>query len=137
MNSFSQCLTLAATLLLPVAGVTAGDATRTVPVHFSKGSNSASLSGSFAGYDAVHYTLAARAGQRMTVKAIGNGNVNFNVFAPGFVEGESTAIGAGSAEEPWSDQLPVTGTYTVQLYQMRATARRRQSVNYQVVVTIK
>ncbi len=133
MRSLARYLALA----LLVSGLAmAADKVTKVPVHFAKGASSASLKGSFSGYDTVEYTVGARAGQTMTVAVTGSNNANFNVFAPGDVPGQSTAIGRGAVGDNWSDSLPANGTYTVQVYQMRASARRGSAVPYSIRIGI-
>lgn len=115
----------------------AADTVTTVPVHFTKGASSTAVKGSFKGYDTVLYTLSAKAGQHMKVGITGSSNANFNLFAPGDKPGESTALGAGSVGQDWSGALPASGTYSVQVYQMRASARRGETVNYSIHFAIE
>jgi hypothetical protein len=126
-------------LLSLVASAVAVGATKvsTVPVQFTPGANSAKLHGSFSGYDSVNYVLSAKAGQQMTIKIEGSSNANFNVFAPGDQPGKSTALGSGYPGSDWSGTLPSSGKYTVQVYQMRASARRGEKVPHDVTFLIK
>lgn len=114
----------------------AADKVATVPVQFAKGASSATMKGSFAGYDSVQYTLSARAGQTMTVKIAGSGNANFNVFSPGSQPGQAEALGQGGVGSDWSGKLPASGQYTVQVYQMRASARRGEKVPYSITFAV-
>lgn len=114
----------------------AQDKVSTVPVAFAKGSSSASLKGNLGGYDSVNYTLGAKAGQTMSVKISGSSNANFNVFAPGDRPGSATALGSGSVGSDWSGKLPAAGTYTIQVYQMRASARRGEKVPFTIAFQI-
>lgn len=113
--------------------VQAQDSVTQVPVHFAKGGSSAVLQGRFSGYDSVRYTLGAKAGQSMTVRIKGSRNANFNVFAPG----ASTALGGGSVGTDWSAVLPDSGEYRVEVYQMRASARRGEKVEYSIELGVK
>ncbi|KRG65964.1 g-type lysozyme inhibitor [Stenotrophomonas humi] len=133
----SIAITLATLLACSAVPVNAGDKVTTTPVHFSRGSSSATLSGSFGGYDSVNYTLSARAGQTMRVSISGSSNANFNVFAPGGVPGSATALGSGTVGQDWNGPLPANGTYTVQVYQMRASARRGGKVPYHITFSIR
>ncbi|QEY71821.1 g-type lysozyme inhibitor [Pseudomonas denitrificans (nom. rej.)] len=110
----------------------AADTVTTVPVHFTKGASSTTVKGSFKGYDTVVYTLSAKAGQHMKVAVSGSNNANFHLYAPGNEPGESTALGSGAVGQDWSGALPASGTYSVQVYQMRATARRGTKVDYSI-----
>jgi len=112
------------------------DKVTTVPVHFARGSSSASLKGTIGGYGTAHYILDARGGQTLTVRIDGSNNANFNVFAPGDEPGSSTAIGTGYVGQPWTGALPVTGSYTVQVYQPRATARRNEKASYGITLSV-
>ncbi len=124
-------------LVLTSSACWAADKVTTVTVSFAKGANSAQVNGTFKGYDTVQYTLAAKSGQRMTVLITGSSNANFNVFAPGDQPGQSSALGSGSVGSDWTGTLPASGKYTVQLFQMRASARRGEAVPYKISFSIK
>lgn len=115
------------------SSVQAQDTVTQVPVHFAKGASSVELKGRFSGYDSVRYTLGAQAGQSMTVRIQGSRNANFNVFAPG----ASTALGGGSVGSNWNAVLPDSGEYRVEVYQMRASARRGEKVEYSIELGVK
>ncbi|PJI50489.1 MAG: g-type lysozyme inhibitor [Pseudomonas sp.] len=132
-TSLLLCCLLGATPAFALAA----DTVTTVPVHFTKGASSSVTKGSFKGYDSVLYTLSAKAGQHMKVGVTGSSNANFNLFAPGDKPGESTALGGGSVGQDWSGALPASGTYSVQVYQTRATARRGEKVNYSIHFAIE
>lgn len=136
MNAIRHAAVLSM-LLLVAAPVMGQDKVSTVPVSFAKGSSSATMKGNLGGYDSVNYTLSARAGQTMTVKIAGSANANFNVFKPGDVPGNATALGSGSVGANWSGALPATGKYTVQVFQMRASARRGEQVPFTVTFGIR
>lgn len=127
----------AALLAITMAtGAQAADKVTTVPVQFAKGTHSTQLKGSFTGYDTIHYTLMAKAGQTMTVK-IGGSNANFNVFAPGAQPGQAEAIGRNDGDGQWQGALPASGKYLIQVYQMRASARRGEQVPHTLAVSIQ
>lgn len=130
-------IVLASLLACASVQASAEDKVTTTPVHFSKGTSSATLSGSFSGYDSVNYTLTARAGQSMLVSITGSSNANFNVFAPGDVPGAASALGSGAVGQDWNGRLPANGTYTVQVYQMRASARRGEKVPYHITFSVR
>ncbi|WIF56482.1 g-type lysozyme inhibitor [Atlantibacter hermannii] len=113
------------------------DRVTTVPVQFAKGASSAQLKGTFASYDSVQYTVNARQDQQMTVSIAGSSNANFNVFGPGATPGEAEALGTGYVGGDWTAKLPASGTYTIQVYQTRATARKGAKVPHTLTVSIK
>ncbi|MFK3773780.1 hypothetical protein [Pseudomonas sp. NPDC089406] len=133
MNPTTLALTLA--LLCPLAQ--AQDKVSHIPVHFAKGASSTEIKGSFKGYDSIQYSLSAKAGQQMSVQIAGSSNANFNVFAPGEKPGSGTALGSGSVGNTWSGKLPASGSYTVQVYQMRASARRGELVPHTLTIGIQ
>ncbi|RQM62604.1 g-type lysozyme inhibitor [Aeromonas enteropelogenes] len=134
MKRAIQAALLAVTM---AAGVQAADKITTVPVQFAKGAHSAQVKGNFSGYDTIHYTLVAKAGQTMTVKISGSSNANFNVFAPGAIPGQAEALGSGYVDEQWQATLPASGKYLIQVYQMRASARRGEQVPHTLSVNIQ
>jgi hypothetical protein len=123
--------------ILMAITVQAADKVSVVPVQFAKGAHSATVKGTFKGYDSINYTLVAKAGQTMTVNISGSSNANFNVFAPGAVPGQAEAMGAGNVGEKWQGSLPASGKYTIQVYQMRASARRGEAVPHTLSVSIR
>lgn len=122
---------------LLAAPALAADKVTTVPVQFTKGTSSAQVKGTFAGYDSINYTLSAKEGQQMTVKITGSNNANFNVFGPGAAPGAAEALGNGAVGSDWTAKLPASGKYTIQVFQMRATARKGAKVPHTLSVGIK
>lgn len=108
------------------------------PVTFKKGSYGTVLKGSFKGYDTIHYTVYAKAGQQLALDLIGKNNLaEVNIFAPGDRPGISEAISRSSVDGGSLEiTLNETGTYTIQVYQMRNTARRGQVANYNIDLKI-
>lgn len=109
-------------------------AQQTVPVTFAKGKSSATLTGSITGDQDRTYTVDARAGQTMTVTLKSTkGSTEMNVFAPG----NETAISLGATDPyKFTTVLPATGRYRVQVFQMRASARRGETANYTLTIGI-
>ncbi|UCA11565.1 g-type lysozyme inhibitor [Aeromonas enteropelogenes] len=135
MKRAIQAALLAVTMA--ATGAQAADKTTTVPVQFAKGAHSAQVKGNFSGYDTLHYTLVAKAGQTMTVKIGGSSNANFNVFAPGAIPGQAEALGRNDGNGQWQSTLPTSGKYLIQVYQMRASARRGEQVPHTLSVSIQ
>lgn len=109
-------------------------AQQTVPVTFAKGKSAATVTGSIKGDQDRTYTVDARAGQTMTVTLKSTkGNAEMNVFAPG----NDTAISLGATDPyKFSTTLPTSGRYRVQVFQMRAAARRGEVANYTLTIGI-
>ena len=109
-------------------------AQQTTIVAFAKGASSATLKGSIKGDQDHSYLIDARAGQTMKVKLTSTkGSAEMNVYAPG----NDTAISLG-ADDPYNVTvvLPTTGRYKVQVYQMRASARRGETANYTLTIGV-
>ena len=132
-----KAVTAALLAMMMAASVQAADKVTTVPVHFAKGAHSAKVDGTFSGYDTINYTLVAKAGQTMQVTIAGSDNANFNVYAPGAIPGQAEAMGSGYVGEQWQATLPSSGKYLIQVYQMRASARRGEQVPHTLSVGIQ
>jgi len=128
-NRFFTALAVSALLI----GVPAA-AQQTVPVTFAKGKSAATVTGSIKGDQDRTYTVDARAGQMMTVTLKSTkGNAEMNVFAPG----NDTAISLGATDPyKFSTTLPTSGRYRVQVFQMRASARRGETASYNLTIAI-
>jgi hypothetical protein len=125
---FAACAATSLALALPAA------AQQVVPVTFAKGKSAATMTGSIKGDQDRTYTVDARAGQTMTVALKSTkGNAEMNVYAPG----NETAISLGSTDPyKFTTVLPTTGRYRVQVFQMRAAARRGETASYNLTVAI-
>lgn len=104
-------------------------------VRFAAGASSRSIKGSIKGYASVKYVLNASAGQVMTVKiATSNPQNYFNVLPP---KGQDALfVGSGAVDAKWSGTLKESGEYTVDVYLMRAAARRNETANYTITFLI-
>lgn len=109
-------------------------AQQVVPVTFAKGKSSATVTGSIKGDQDRTYTVDARAGQKMTVNLKRTkGSPEMNIYAPG----NDTAISLG-ATDPYNvtTTLPANGRYRIQVFQMRASARRGETASYALTIAI-
>jgi len=109
-------------------------AQQVVPVTFAKGKSAATMTGSITGDQDRTYTVDARAGQTMTVTLKRTkGSPEMNLYAPG----NETAISLG-ATDPYNVKtvLPTTGRYRIQVFQMRASARRGETASYALTVAV-
>ncbi len=125
----------AGALAAGVACAVAATAIETRPLHFAKGTSSATVKGTIEGDRTVDHTVRARAGQTMSVRlATGHGANYFNVLPPG---SDDVAIFVGSTGgNAWSGTLPSDGEYRVRVYRMRSAARRNESASYTLTVGV-
>jgi len=126
--------TLAIVLALTAAPAAfAKDAT--VDVHFDKGKHAKEFTSSITGDAGVNYMLQVAAGQVMQVLfSTSSGSCYMNVFEPGNTS-EAVHIGSTSGNE-FGASPTKAGTYKIQVYQMRATARRDETCKYSISLEV-
>lgn len=107
-------------------------------IEFQAGKSTGAVEGSFTGYDEDEYLIRARAGQTLSFDLKSRqGSAHVNIYKPGDRPGEATALVIGSTTGPSGEvTLPESGAYLLQVYQMRASARRDERVNYSLSVSI-
>ena len=128
-------LIVACAVLAAGSRVLAADSIEVRPLHFAKGTSSATVKSSLTGYKTIDYTLRARAGQTMTVSLkTSNGANYFNVLPPGSKD-VAVFVGSTSGNE-WTGKLEADGEYTVRVYLMRSAARRNETANFTLSVGI-
>lgn len=128
-------LMIGTTLLVLAAPQAAQDPVRNVPVQFAKGASSKTIKDSVRGYATVNYTVAARAGQTMTVRmTTSNGSSYFNVTAP---RADEALFNGSITGNSFTGKPPATGTYTIQVYLMRNAARWNEVANYTLTLGIR
>ena len=104
-----------------------------VPSHFAAGTSTGKVSGSVIRADRDLYTIAARAGQKMTVTIKAKeDNAVFQIYQPGavaerdaddMVNVAGTALpGADGDTSHWTGPLPVDGTYLIEVGGTRGNA---------------
>lgn len=112
-----------------IAAPVARAASKTVEVHFDKGKHAKELKASIQGDQDVTYTLQTKAGQVMQVLfSTSSGSCYMNVFEPGNTT-EAVHIGSTAGNE-FGASPTKAGAYRIQVYQMRATARRNEICKY-------
>ncbi|MXQ07225.1 SH3 domain-containing protein [Alphaproteobacteria bacterium GH1-50] len=118
-------------------GVSAQD--RSVNVSFPPGMTATTIDGTVSGRDAVLYRVGAEAGQTMSVVlSSDNAATYFNVYAPGRSLGDE-ALAIGEMSDPinnWSGDLPASGEYTVAVFLFRSAARRGETSNFRLDVSV-
>ncbi|WP_051231306.1 SH3 domain-containing protein [Kaistia adipata] len=115
------------------APVSAQD-TRTEVVKFAKGASSRTIRDTIVGRQSARYLLSVAAGQRVRVQLASSNRFNFfNVTAPG----ADTALFVGSqAGNSASFVAPSSGRYVIDVYLMRNAARRNETANYALTVSV-
>ena len=106
----------------------------TTTVRFRAGGDNASYSGRIRGDETARFIIDARGGQVMQVSLrADNPQAYFNVTPPGGRE----ALFVGSSEgNRFSGRLPVTGRYVIEVYLMRAAARRNEVSGFSIDIAI-
>ncbi len=121
---------IAAAISLAVAPAALAKDTN-VNVQFPRGKSSQTLTSSIKGDAGVNYLLSVKAGQVMQVLfSTSRGSCYFNVYEPGQTS-EAVFIGSTSGNE-FGASPTKAGTYRIQVYQMRATARRNETCKYEI-----
>jgi hypothetical protein len=131
-RSLRIALAVAALALAGVQGTALADTSTTV--RFKAGGDSATYAGRIRGDDTARFFIDARRGQVMQVTlSADNPQANFNVLPPGSRE----AIFIGSAEgSRFSGVLPATGRFVIEVYLMRAAARRNEAAGFKLRIAI-
>jgi len=135
MKTMVSYLVVAWSLAVASGWAWAAGGIETRPVHFAKGTSSATVRGVLQGDRIIDYTLGARTGQTMSVTlTTSNGANYFNVLPPG---SKDVAIFVGSTSgNEWTGVLPQNGEYTLRVYLMRSAARRNETASYTLTVAI-
>ena len=101
-------------------------------VRFAPGAASATVRGRVSGYAYTDYLVKANGGQTVTVELDGKPIAPvFSIFQP---NGDNLENAAQSND--FSGALPVSGVYVVRVSLMRAYARRKQSTNFTLKITV-
>jgi len=135
MIAAGRSLVLASLLATAVA---AADHLRRERVELPDGSGTAQVEGTVKGYESVEYQVAAGAGQQMTIALTSdNTSTYYNLYAPGDIPGESTAVHIAARDGlDYQGALEATGDYTIQLFLIRAAARRAEESDYMLSVAL-
>lgn len=124
-------------MALMVSPLSPALAQETHVVHFKAGHSGAALKGRIKGDKWAAYRLGAAQGQTMKVTLHNpDGRAYFNIFAPGKGPGDAAMYIGSAMGNSYAGVLPASGDYTIQVYQMRATARRGESASYTLDVSI-
>lgn len=127
-------LTAVALVFCVAAAVPVPAQADTTTVRFRAGGDSASYQGRIRGDETARFFLDARGGQVMQVSLrADNPQAYFNVTPPG----GRAALFVGSSEgNRFSGRLPVTARYVIEVYLMRAAARRNEVSGFSIDIAI-
>lgn len=131
LEIFMRKLILAISILLSIFAVSASAQTK-VRVKFAKGANSSNIKGSVSGYKYIDYLVKAKSGQTMSVKLNSvNEACSFVIFYSDLKNVED----ATDVRE-FTRNVDVDDDYIVRVLLPRSAARRRESANFSLKITI-
>jgi hypothetical protein len=114
------------------------DDSRDEKIQFLPNTTSTTIKESITGYETVNYQLDAKAGQLMEVDLkTDNTATYFNIFVPGKGPGDQAMYIGSIKGGQFEGKLPADGKYTVQVYMMRSAARRNETANYTLDISIE
>ena len=136
-------LVAAALLALAPLAATAQDDMRTEQVRFAAGATGTTLSDTITGREYVVYEIGAEAGQQMRIRlTTDNLAAYFNVYEPGRGPGDqalavSEQTGTNVPDlNVFDGTLPSSGVYSVSVYMYRSAARRGETANFTLDISI-
>ena len=130
-------LIIIATGLFFLSAYSVADDSRNESIEFAPNTNSTIIKDSITGYETVNYQLKAKAEQVMTVDLkTDNTATYFNIFVPGKGPGDQAMFIGSTQGSYFEGTLPADGDYTVQVYMMRSAARRNETTNYTLGISI-
>ena len=125
--------------LVLATAIVASAQDRTVDVRFPAGASGTTINDTVSGRDAGLYRIGAEAGQIMSVVLSSDDTATyFNVYSPGSDLGDD-ALAVREFSEPsnnWSGVLPASGEYTVAVFLYRAAARRGETSNFALDLSV-
>lgn len=119
-------------LLLAFTGLAhAEEAIRTKPVVFPPEQNSTTIKGAIKGRESISYSFGAEAGQNFSVMLRAkNRSTSFNLYAPGKQPGDEAFVIGDQNDNRFSGALTQSGTYTINVFLIRAAARRNERSDF-------
>ena len=131
-------LLLAAFGLFSFGAAASADEVHRERVHFEPGTTGTTIRDRITGRDSIEYMLGVRAGQVMhVVLEDRRRTLYFNVFAPGAAPGRDAALyTSDSAGNRAEIRLATSGDHMIQVYQVRAAARRGERSEFTLRVSV-
>lgn len=107
----------------------------TKKVSFPAGKSSTTINGTIKGDQTIDYTVTANEGQQLKVNlSTKSTSLYFNVLAPG-ANGEAIFIGSNDGNA-FGGTLGMSGTYKIRVYLYRNAARRGESANFSLSISV-
>jgi hypothetical protein len=105
------------------------------PIQFARGTTGSTVTGSITGEQYIDYRITVGVGQRMDISLRPTkGSPYFNLLEPGSTD---VAIYNSSMNgQRYSGLTARSGTYTIRVYQLRATGRRGETASYRMTVSV-
>ena len=105
-------------------------------VEFEEGKSSTVIEGKLKGNQTIDYVLQAKEGQVLEVKFTSSNSANyFNLMAPG--EEYVAFYNSSMDENSYSGKLEKSGEQRIRVYLMRSAARRNETADFKIEVSIK
>lgn len=128
-------LQLAVLLLIFLPGMLLAQNIETKRVEFPKGSTGTTIKGKIKGDKTIDYVLNAKEGQTLKVKLITKNGANyFNLLAPG--EEDAAFYNSSMESNTYEGTLTSSGDHKIRVYLMRSAARRGETANYTLKISI-
>jgi hypothetical protein len=116
---------------------------RSEQVRFAAGTTGTTIPDRITGREYVVYRIGAEAGQRMEIRLTpDNGATYFNVYEPGRGPGDEALANAEQVGpmvpelNVFDGVLPASGVYSVSVYLYRSAARRGETSNYRLDISV-
>lgn len=133
MKKISALFGISILALLFLFSADSGNAQTKQRVRFARGESGANVSGSVKGYKYIDYIVGARKGQKMSVILTGSSSAEFAIMMP---DGGNLGMDAVQVRE-WTGELPASGDYAIRVLMPRAQARRGETINFKLSVSIQ
>ena len=120
-------------------GLTQDAPARTEELRFAPGTTGTSVSGSITGRDYIAYTLAAEAGQRISIALTSaSPSLYFNLYEPGRGPGKEALVIGEMLDRPnlFDGTLPSSGVYTITVFLYRNAAREGKTAAFTLEVAV-
>jgi hypothetical protein len=105
------------------------------PIQFARGTTGSTVTGSIKGEQYIDYRITVGAGQRMDITLQPTkGSPYFNVMEPGSTD--VAVYNSSMNGQRYSGTTAKSGTYTIRVYQLRATGRRGETASYRIMVSV-